>query len=69
MVQRIQLLTTSFSRVPRSPSPSQTLPREIAAKTGSLRARASGGPDASTNSFPSSAGFFVPSTGASTYMT
>src|SRR6266511_2670669 len=69
MVQRIQLLTTSFSRVPRSLSPSQTLPREIAAKTGSHRARASGGPDASTNSCPSSAGFFVPSTGASTYVT
>src|SRR5690242_2804890 len=65
----IQLFTTSLSRVPAPASPTAIVRPPIASNTGCARSRASSGPDASTTSAPSSAGFLVPSTGASTKVT
>jgi len=61
-----QLLTTSFILVPAPAGPSHSIREPTASKIGVQGSLASSGPDASTVSWPCSAGCLVPSTGAST---
>ena len=65
----IQTLMATFSRLLIPAFPTHKVFCPMASKIGATCSRASSGPEASTTSLPSAAGFLVPSTGASTNVT